>query len=123
MVSSEPPSQDLDDASDVQAAAIALIIEAAPVVDAAEPELSTMTVKALKRRARSLGIDEEQIEDLDDAPDVKAAAIALIQDVDMASEEEQSTKELEPEPEPEPEPKLAKAPPQESPTKVAQTFL
>ena len=45
------------------------------------------------------------------------------EDVDMASEEEQSTKELEPEPEPEPEPKLAKAPPQESPTKVAQTFL
>lgn len=35
-------------------------------------------MKLLKRRARSLGIDEDTIEELDDAADIKSAAIQLI---------------------------------------------
>ena len=71
---------DLDDAPDVKAAAIALIIKATPLHldDAAlRAELSAMPLKQLKRRAKSLGVDEETVADLDDADDVKARLTPL----------------------------------------------
>eukprot|EP01052_Picozoa_sp_SAG31_P042253 SAG31_NODE_6654_length_1935_cov_2.828976_1_plen_464_part_01 len=41
-------------------------------------ELSRMKLKALKGRARELGVDEQQLEDVDDADDIRGAVIALI---------------------------------------------
>jgi uncharacterized small protein (DUF1192 family) len=43
-----------------------------------EPDLSTLSLKELKCRARALGAPAETIEDLDDAADSKAAAIDMI---------------------------------------------
>lgn len=40
--------------------------------------LEGMKLKALKRRARDVGVDEEQLEDVDDEDDVKASVIGLI---------------------------------------------
>jgi hypothetical protein len=55
-------------------------MEAAPALEAT---LDAMSVKDLKRRCRALGVAEEAIEDLDDRPDVKIAAKALV----LAAEE------------------------------------
>ena len=41
-------------------------------------ELGGMKVKALKRRAKEVGVDEAQLDDADDADDVKGTVIALI---------------------------------------------
>ena len=41
-------------------------------------ELAAMKVKALKKRAKEAGVDEEKIEDADDAHDVKSTVIELI---------------------------------------------
>eukprot|EP01043_Picozoa_sp_COSAG02_P022150 COSAG02_NODE_1143_length_14245_cov_5.202743_1_plen_157_part_00 len=43
-------------------------------------ELEGMKLKALKKRARSSGVDEEQLEDADDADEVKPTVIQLILD-------------------------------------------
>ena len=55
--------------------------EAAPKeCDKLQAELQAMTVKQLKQRARDLGVDEDTIHDIDDADDVKAAAIQMVVD-------------------------------------------
>jgi pyrroloquinoline quinone (PQQ) biosynthesis protein C len=43
-------------------------------------KLPSMSVKDLKRQARSLGVDEERIESLDDLEDVKVGSIALVEE-------------------------------------------
>jgi|EP01047_Picozoa_sp_COSAG01_P011507 hypothetical protein len=49
-----------------------------PAPAAAAADLTTMSVKELKKRARALGATEEMIEDLDDADNIKAATVALV---------------------------------------------
>ena len=84
--------EDADDADDVRATVIELIVEAvaahpasasdhdraAAAQQALESELSKMQVKALKKRARAVGVDEELLDDADDAEDTKTAVIGLI---------------------------------------------
>lgn len=41
-------------------------------------ELGGLKLKVLKKRARAAGVDEEKLEDTDDADDIKGAVIALI---------------------------------------------
>jgi hypothetical protein len=41
-------------------------------------ELGKLTVRELKRKARTAGADDDRIEDLDDADDIKAATIDLV---------------------------------------------
>ena len=41
-------------------------------------ELAAMKVKALKKRAKEAGVDEAELEEADDADDVKSTLIALI---------------------------------------------
>ena len=58
-------------------------------------ELSGLTLKAVKNRARELGVDEGQIDDADDAAEPKAAAIELCvqaraQDAGWRAEAEQA---------------------------------
>ena len=69
-----------DDADDVKAAVIAMIVEqegtAQPVC--VEAELAGMKLSSLKKRAKEVGVDEQKLEEADDADDVKAAVIALI---------------------------------------------
>ena len=43
-----------------------------------EAGLAVLSVKELKKRARVLGADEQNIDDLDDADDVKAAAVSFV---------------------------------------------
>ena len=61
----------------------------------AEAELSAMKVKALKKRAKELGVDEEKLEDADDAGDVKRTVIALILEKEKDSALERLRAELE----------------------------
>jgi hypothetical protein len=53
--------------------------QAEPTADqrALRTELSGLKLKALKARARSLGVDEEELADADDADDVRAAVVEL----------------------------------------------
>ncbi len=46
--------------------------------DSFNVELATLTVGRLKKRAKALGATVEQIEEVDEADDVKAAAVALV---------------------------------------------
>ena len=48
-------------------------------------ELQGMTIKELKKRARSLGADQDAIDDLDDEEDVKTAAIELAMKVSLVA--------------------------------------
>ena len=79
----EDQLEDADDADDIKAAVIQLIVEAqasscSTVDELLRAELSGLKLKALKRRARDAGVDEEKLEDADDADDIKAAVIELI---------------------------------------------
>ena len=40
--------------------------------------MDKLTVRELKRKARAAGADDDRIEDLDDADDIKAATIGLV---------------------------------------------
>ena len=70
---------DLDDAVDIKMAAIQLVLhhDKDPLADLTA-ELEKLTVKELKKRAKADGASACEIEDLDDAADIKAAAIGLI---------------------------------------------
>jgi hypothetical protein len=77
--------QDTIDDLDDKAAALELVLSltpSAPVgVDgsaAVRAEIEGLPLKALKKRARAMGVDEDAIDDLHDAPDVKAAAVELV---------------------------------------------
>jgi thioredoxin reductase len=73
---------------------LALGERAAAHLDTLRAELAGMKLKALKRRARELGVDERKIEDADDADDIKAAVIELCVEA-KAEEIAQSTLEQE----------------------------
>merc|ERR1711988_1192426 len=51
-----------------------------------ESELAGLKLKALKKRAKSCGVSEELLEDVDDADDVKGAVIELILDATSSME-------------------------------------
>eukprot|EP01048_Picozoa_sp_COSAG05_P017178 COSAG05_NODE_2308_length_3247_cov_3.259530_1_plen_265_part_00 len=75
----------LDDADDSKAAAIGLVQKltdrAAPATTtptSLRAELEGLKMRELKKRARDLGADEAAIDCLDDAPNVKAAAVELV---------------------------------------------
>ena len=57
-----------------------------PAVTVLRQELSGLKLKALKSRARELGVSEEALEDADDEADVKAAVISLCTEAAMAGE-------------------------------------
>eukprot|EP01046_Picozoa_sp_COSAG06_P014490 COSAG06_NODE_900_length_11658_cov_9.850852_4_plen_1819_part_00 len=89
---SDDALDDADDADDVRAAVTELCLEAMmpreasrPEVAALRAELSTLKLKALKKRARVAGVSEELIDDADDADDVKSAVIQLIVEVTASS--------------------------------------
>jgi hypothetical protein len=75
--------EDADDATDVRGAVIALILEQmepepspVDVLQALREELGAIaSVKVLKKRAKEAGVDEERLEDADDADDVRTAVI------------------------------------------------
>ena len=71
-----------DDADDAKAATIALVLSyEKPSEDksaALRQELAGLKPSVLKKRARSAGASEEQIEEADDAEDSKAAMVALV---------------------------------------------
>ena len=71
---------DADDADDIKAAVIRLILDhPEPAAEQAlREELGAMKVKALKQRAAEEGVDGEAINDADDADDIKAEVIRLI---------------------------------------------
>ena len=85
----EKKLDEADDADDVKAALIALIVEQAAgdtgrraaAAAALLQELEAMKPRALKKRATEDGVDEEKIDEADDADDVKAAAVALALDL------------------------------------------
>eukprot|EP01051_Picozoa_sp_SAG22_P002868 SAG22_NODE_133_length_18379_cov_34.571937_1_plen_1946_part_00 len=54
------------------------VVFEAPMQQELRAELSAMKIKALKKRAREVSVDEERLEDADDEDDVKAVVIALI---------------------------------------------
>ena len=81
--------EEVDDADDIRAAVIGLILDvsAAASQSAADAdarkaaltaELAQLKLRALKDRARSTGVDEDDLEEADDAVDIKSAVIALI---------------------------------------------
>ena len=74
---------DADDADDVKAEVIRLILERSRAADEDAgaqlcESLGGLKLKALKQRALEEGVDTEAIADADDADDVKAAVIELI---------------------------------------------
>jgi hypothetical protein len=87
---SDEALEDADDADDIaliKSTVIQLILDAVgaraagkddAVRQALVSELAPLKLKALKKRARSAGVDDELIEDADDADDIKAAVIELI---------------------------------------------
>ena len=85
--------EDAMEADDPKAATIQLLLahEAARSTNAPdraelESELAKLKVKALKKRARAAGVDEERLEDSDDADNPKAIVIALIVEAELRSE-------------------------------------
>ena len=83
----EAQLEDADDADDVKGTVIALILaklepEPSPAdvrLQALREELGAIkSVKALKKRAKEAGVDEEKLEDADDADDVRGAVIDLL---------------------------------------------
>ena len=71
---------DADDADDIKAAVIRLILnhKEPAAEEALRATLGAMKVKALKQRAAEEGVDGEAINDADDADDIKAEVIRLI---------------------------------------------
>ena len=65
-----------------------------------------MKVKALKKRAKEIGVDEEKLDDADDADDVKGVIIELI-----VEQDQRPAPQLQPQPEPEPAPQPEPEPP------------
>ena len=63
-------------------------------------ELAELKLKELKKRARAEGLDEDAVDDVDDAADPKAAIIELLVAA-AASAAQMASPEPEPEPEPE----------------------
>ena len=59
-------------------AELVLTAAAAASRQALVSELGGLKLKVLKKRARAAGVDEEKLEDTDDADDIKGAVIALI---------------------------------------------
>jgi Ca2+-binding EF-hand superfamily protein len=80
--------EDKDDEEEEEAAD-----EGPTVRDKLQAELQAMTVKQLKQRARDLGVDEDTIHDIDDADDVKTAAIQMVTAATPAPEPEPDTAE------------------------------
>jgi hypothetical protein len=79
--------EDADDADDIRAAVIQLILE--PTIKggsgsvhqaraALETELADVKLKALKKRARASGVSQDSLDDADDADDIRGAVVALI---------------------------------------------
>jgi hypothetical protein len=87
---SDEALEDADDADDIaliKSTVMQLILDAVGARAAGKDdavrqtlvsELAPLKLKALKKRARSAGVDDELIEDADDADDIKAAVIELI---------------------------------------------
>ena len=77
----EEKIDEADDADDVAATLVALIMEKeqenSPPSELRD-ELETLKPRALKARAREIGVDEEKLDEADDADDVKGTLIALI---------------------------------------------
>ena len=69
---------ELDAADDIKTAAIQLVLRHDKALADLTAELEKLTVKELKKRAKADGASACEIEDLDDAADIKAAAIGLI---------------------------------------------
>ena len=69
---------DADDADDIKAAVIRLILNHKEPAAELRATLGAMKVKALKQRAAEEGVDGEAISDADDADDIKAEVIRLI---------------------------------------------
>ena len=91
----EEKLEDADDEDDVKGTVIGLILEQAQPSATAEPppetqreqelqkmreELEGMKVRALKKRAKEIGVNEEKLGDVDYGEDVKGTIIALILD-------------------------------------------
>eukprot|EP01043_Picozoa_sp_COSAG02_P044473 COSAG02_NODE_3976_length_5963_cov_1.633015_1_plen_296_part_00 len=80
----EEKIDEADDADDVKGTLIALIVEkeeaaaGAARIHALRTELEAMKPRALKKRAAEVGVDEEKLDEADDADDVKGTLIALI---------------------------------------------
>ena len=83
---SDEALEDADDADDIKSTVVQLILDTKSAragqddvtQQALVSELAPLKLKALKKRARSAGVDDELIEDADDADDIKAAVIELI---------------------------------------------
>jgi hypothetical protein len=69
---------DADDEPDVKGTVIELVLEGSALLGQARARLSTMKVKALKARAREVGVDDAKLDDADDEEDVKGTVISLI---------------------------------------------
>jgi hypothetical protein len=82
--------EEADDADDTKAAVISLIVEQEREGKVAQlrAELAGMKLSAIKKRAKEVGVDEQKLEEADDADDRKGAVIALI--VDQLAEAEGS---------------------------------
>jgi hypothetical protein len=71
--------EEADDANDIKAAVIELIVAAGGADrEALRAELAPLKLSALKKRARTAGVDEEMLEAADDADDIRAAVIELL---------------------------------------------
>ena len=72
--------EEADDADDIKGAVITLIVEADRAAHFVQlrRELESMKLSAVKKRARDAGVDEEKLEEADDADDIKVAVIDLI---------------------------------------------
>ena len=113
---SEELLEDADDADDVRSAVVQLILETASGTadnehtarQVLESELAQLKLKALKKRARSSGVDADKLDDADDADNVKSAVIELIVLAEVSSTPSDDRPHFgtqrTPEPQPEPEP-------------------
>ena len=88
--------EEADDADDIKAAVIGLILAAAAPDTSEEArqeeelrrlrdELQGMKLSAVKKRAKQIGVDEQKLEQADDADDIKSAVIDLIIELNAAA--------------------------------------
>jgi hypothetical protein len=82
---SEEALEDAEDEDDVYAAIVVLCIEATTLDEdtgtgeaALQAELAPLKLKALKERARAVGVSDDALADADDADDVKRSVMDLI---------------------------------------------
>jgi hypothetical protein len=121
---SEEALEDAEDEDDVYAAIVVLCVEATTLDEATGPgeaalqaELAPLKLKALKERAREVGVSADALAEADDADDVKRSVMDLIivmnlapatHEVDDKADrfvvEDVKITLAEPEPEPEPQP-------------------